>query len=306
MTKHAMTLAAAAWLFGACGAAEDAEPETADATALETTEPESKGVPPILVAIDTLAFTTQDPDDDGVAPGFDLDGIVSADGDPESCGHGDFTSPDGRAGIDNQLATLVPLFELVGIGAAEGLIQGAIEDGGLLLLLQIDGVDDRVDDPEVTVTVRAGTGVPLLGTDGKLLSGQTFELHPETPDSVAEVGSIEGGILRAGPFEATLPILVFGMKYELTIRGARLQAELTEHGGLTNGLFGGGVKLDDLYEVGKIAAADDASVLPAIQAVFSGAGDLDRGEDDSCQQISTALALTAVSAFLFSPPEAQP
>ena len=42
----------------------------------------------------------------GVAPGFDLDGLDSPEGDVASCGHGDLQDPDGRTGVDNQLAKI--------------------------------------------------------------------------------------------------------------------------------------------------------------------------------------------------------
>ena len=54
-----------------------------------------------LTVIDVINFTREDPV--GVAPGFDLDDKVSVSGETDSCGHGDFTSPDGESGIDNQL-----------------------------------------------------------------------------------------------------------------------------------------------------------------------------------------------------------
>ena len=57
----------------------------------------------------TLRFARQDPR--GVSEGFDIDQHVSSSGDPIGCRHADFTSPSGVPGIDNQMATLVPLIE---------------------------------------------------------------------------------------------------------------------------------------------------------------------------------------------------
>src|SRR5690606_32862511 len=90
--------------------------------------------PPRVFVIDTMRFATER--EPGVANGFDLDGVVSDGSDPASCGHADYTSPEGEPGIDNTLASLVPLFELAGIGAAEGLIQNTIVEGGILLMWQ--------------------------------------------------------------------------------------------------------------------------------------------------------------------------
>jgi hypothetical protein len=288
----------------ACGTDQ---PEPSDASAEvagETTEETAGETPPAsptttryLVALDTMGFGVEI--EPGVAPGFDLDNRISKADDETSCGHEDYISPEGTPGIDNQLASIAPLFDLFGIGAAETLIQNAIDEGGLLLLLQIDGVDDLQNDSEVIVTLRAGHGIPLLGTDGLLLSGQTFHLHPDTPDDRAEIASIEEGVLEAGPFAATLPIVVFGIQYELVVEDARLRAVWTEEKGLVSGVFGGQVSLETLYTIGETAAMDDGSVLPAIRAVFQGAGDMAQDEDGACQAVSAALVFTGVSAFFF-------
>jgi hypothetical protein len=258
----------------------------------EPPEPE-----PWLTVVDTMGFAVAD--ENGAVPGFDLDGRTSLEGEAESCGYGDFVDPEGRPGIDNRLATLVPLFELAGIGAAEGLIQGAIKDGGLIIMFQVDGVDDLVNDPEVTLMLRAGTGVPLLGTDGLLLAGQTFDLHPESPDSQAPVARITDGVLEAGPFTARLPVQVFGVSYVLTMHEARIRARWTDEGGLVDGVLGGAVPYAELLEVGRLAAMDDASVLPAIELIFGGALDMNPDAGGNCTRISGAFRFTAVSGFLF-------
>ena len=36
------------------------------------------------------------PDEEGLTWGFDLDGVVSAEGEEDSCGHGDFEDQEGR------------------------------------------------------------------------------------------------------------------------------------------------------------------------------------------------------------------
>ncbi|GMV42172.1 MAG: hypothetical protein AMXMBFR64_38880 [Myxococcales bacterium] len=249
-----------------------------------------------VAAIDTMGFTREA--SPGVARGFDLDGKVSAKGDESTCGHGDLMSPDGLAGVDNQLALLVPLFDLVGIGAVEGLIQGAIEDGGLLLMIQLEGLDDITEDDSVTATLRVGQGKPLLGTDGLLLASQTFRPNPAYPDSPLPGAHVTGGVLHAGPFETRLPIVVFGVHYELTVRNAVLRARVTWDGGLEDGLLGGGVPIADLMAIATVADSADFGVLAAVEMLLNGAGDLVRGADGECAELSAALTFSAVGAFL--------
>ncbi|HIN85711.1 MAG TPA: hypothetical protein EYN06_04450 [Myxococcales bacterium] len=274
----------------ACGAPP--EDVAADSSPIEEIGPETR-----LMVIQTLGFAKIQ--EDGTAPGFDVDGVVSEEGDPKTCGHKDLISPEGTEGIDNQLASLVPLLELAGLGAAEGLLQSTIEDGGILIMIEVDGIDDPYNDDEVSVMVRAGQGVPLLGTDGLVLSGQTFDLHAESPDSQSENARIVDGVLLAGPFEARLPLVVFGMTYELTLYDAQIRTDVTDDGGLANGLMGGGVSISDLYAIGETAAKDDASVLSAIKLVVGGAGDLLPDDEGKCQRISAALEFGAVSAYFY-------
>jgi hypothetical protein len=269
-------------------------------TDTSTTPPDTVTKPqPIsrLVVFDTMSFTKEL--EAGIAPGFNLDGLVSDHADEESCGQLDYTSPEGVPGVDNQLAKLYPFFELVGVGAVEGLIQSVIEEGGLLFMMQFDGIDDFLNDDEISLIIRTGQGVPLLGTDGKILAGQTFHIHPESPDTVTANARIEDGVIYAGPFTATLPLRIFGMDYQLTLFDTQIRAEWTEDGGLTSGIFGGGVSIEELYAIGETAAKDDASVLAAIKILVKDSGDLAPDENGECQQVSAAFSFTSVSAFYF-------
>lgn len=281
---------------------------TSDASEPAVTAPATR-----LFVLDTLAFapelvgTTPGGRVDASAPlmvdGFNLDGVVS-EGPAITCGEADYVSPDGTPGIDSKVSRLLPLFAIVGIGAAEGLLQSTIEEGGILLMVEIGGIDDPKNDGEVTVTIRSGFGKPLLATDGRLLPGQTFHIRPDSLDSVAESGRIEGGVVTAGPIATTLRLRVLGQDYELPVHGAWLRGRLTEDGGLADGALGAGVAIEDLQTIGQIAANDDAGVLRSINTIFADAGDLAPDDAGVCQQISATLAFSAVSAYLFgdSPP----
>lgn len=264
-------------------------PETPEA-------PEGEGIT-LLTAVDTLGFTRSDAP--GIAPGFDLDGRVSDTADATTCRKPDFTSPDGEPGVDNQLATLVPLFETVGIGAVEGLVQDSIEQGGLLIMLELADLHDLENDAQVTARLRLGSGTPLLGTDGLLLSGQTFDVHPASQDVVVENARVVDGVFEGGPLEAVLPIVVFGVEYSLPIHNAHLRARLTYDGGLVDGLLGGEVVIEDILTIASRANNNDQSILPAVRVVLNGRGDLDPDENGLCRRISGTFDFTAVSAYFF-------
>ncbi|MCB9730933.1 MAG: hypothetical protein H6746_20850 [Deltaproteobacteria bacterium] len=250
-----------------------------------------------LVVLDRLGFAPET--SPGVGDGFDLDGRVSGPGDPGGCFEPDLVSPAGLPGVDNKLGTLLPLFAVAGIGAADALLQNSVDEGGLLLMMQIDGVDDLRDDDSVTITVRTGQGKPLMATDGLILPGQTFHLRPDSPDTRTESGRIEGGILTAGPVDTWLRVRVLGLDYELPVHGAWIRGRVTEEGGLADGVIGAGVAITDLQKIGD----RDSAVGGAMELLFAEGGDLAPDATGACQQVSASLAFTAVSAFLFEDPE---
>ena len=255
----------------------------------------------VLTVLDSLNFARAEK---GVVPGFNIDGKVSKNGDLDSCEKGDFVAPWGTEGVDNQFAKLVPLIEASGLGAAEGLLATVIKDGGLLIVVQIDGVDDRLNDDDVTLTIRLGSGTPLLGTDGLVLSGQTFGLHPDSPETSAPAKIVDGVVITE-PFETTLPIVVFGVGYKLAMKRAQVRARITEDGGLVEGVLGGGVPVESIYEIAKKAENGQKGLEELISAVVGSAGDMKKDpETGQCMEVSAGLTFTAVSAFLDKAPAA--
>ena len=84
------------------------------------------GVPEdtVVLVITSLHFTRETSPTE--SEGFDLDRVSSTNSDRQGCGHADYTSADGTAGIDNAFAALVPVLESIGAGAVESLINDAI------------------------------------------------------------------------------------------------------------------------------------------------------------------------------------
>lgn len=242
-----------------------------------------------------LAFTRQEPE--GVAPGFDLDGRVSADSDSRSCGKPDFVSPDGVPGIDNQLALLVPDVEMLVGNAVDGLVQGAINDGQLVILFEMMGVDDFADDPCVNLRVEVGVkDPPSLGTDGVIEAWQTYDVDPATEVSRAEAARIDGGVLTAGPFELAVPIAIFDVAFTLHFHRAFFRFAIAEDGTMS-GHLGGGLDPDEIVAgVGQGAGLQD--IVPAMGVVMRASADLAQNDEGKCEQISAAFAFTATPGFL--------
>jgi hypothetical protein len=279
------------------------EPVTAPPDAAAETATDIARTPPAepsrLFVLDTVGFTRVQKG--GIAPGFDVDGVVTqGTGDPKTCGKPDFTAPDGTPGIDNQFATLVPLIEASGLQAFEGLLQASIDNGGVLILLQLDGWDGSADDAAVTLTVRAGHGAPLLGTDKKLLTGQTFHLRPDSPERAAKNARVKGFQLDTDAFDLDLPVQVFGKLYVLEVRNARIRLHLRDDGRVDEGLLGGGITFASIAKIAKTGAEDQPSIVDMVQALTDGAGDLAPDANGVCTQISAALAFQGAPGFLYA------
>lgn len=285
-----------ATLSGAC---DEGEPLALDDPPGPVTiiEGEGTAAAPMAMAIDTLGFSRET--ESGVAPGFNLDGRISTAADQETCGNGDFTSPDGVPGVDNQLAVLTPLFDLVGLGAIEDLVQRSIEEGGLLIMYELSDVEDFGNDDSVTLQLKIGKGTPLLGTDGLLLSGQTFRESPDYPPVDMPNAKIVDGVLTAGPFDVGLPIQVFGVDYALDIKGTNFRAELTYDGGLAQGMLGGAVPMANLWALADIASMEAGGIIEAVTLILDGIADLAPDDKGVCTAMSGTFQFSAVSAFFY-------
>lgn len=169
--------------------------------------------------VTTLGFILHSPD--GTIEGFDVDGATSTGlfTDGTGCGLADQFDSTCHAGIDNNLApTFESIVELTG-DAVDGLLRMAINDGSLLIIFRLEGVDDPWNDPDVTVRLYKGTGRPQLATTGRIAPSQTFEVDPWTP-STEGPGRIENGVFYGGPFEAVIPLKIFGVSSNIRLHNA--------------------------------------------------------------------------------------
>ena len=146
--------------------------------------------------------------------------------------------------------------------------------------------------------MKIGNGVPLLGTDGLLLSGQTFHESDEYAATPLSNAKIEDGVLTAGPFDTALPITVFGVNYALSVNDGYLRAELTYDGGMVEGLLGGAVPMEDLWDIAAIANEEAGGIMDAVTLILQGIPDMFPDADGNCQAMSGTFEFTAVSAFL--------
>lgn len=231
----------------------------------------------------------------GTTRGFNLDSTVS-DGDTAiGCGQNDFLSPEGGEGIDNQFALLLPIIEAAGGSALPLLVQSAINEGDLLILVTFEGLDDPLNDDDVTLTIARAQGTTLLGSNRLILPWQTFSL--DTSESMTR---IEGAVLQDGVLTATssalnLPIFVFGFRFEVTLNNALLRGVM-EGDQLVEMMVGGAITLDNVLDIARTPGIQDR--IPAL--IESVGGSLtDSTVNESCDAFSVTATMYTIPAFLY-------
>ncbi len=243
-----------------------------------------------------LRFAGEEPK--GIAFGFNLDGYVSTERDDRACSVPDFASPNGEEGIDNQLATLLPIIDLAAEGALQALLQTSVNEGRLLIFIELN----ETVEGGYHVRLRRGEDTPLLGTDGYILPSQTMALHIESELGETSKVTREGNVFTAGPFNFLLPAQVFEVLYIVNLRNAMIRFEVTDEGFIKGGVAGGGIELPELF---KILSVADQRVGPnnSLEKLLGDAvrefADLERGPDGKCNQISVSMQFEGVPAYIW-------
>lgn len=230
----------------------------------------------------------------GQSEGFDLDGRQHPMGDTASCGRPDFTAPDGRTGIDNQLSELATVLDQLTQNAVDPLIQAAINNGQLLLGVVVQNVDDTRNDDCVELVFQRIQGQATIGNDGFLNPGQTFDAIRANPPSHVQ-GRIRNGVIEAGPFELALPVTALDARFTLNLHNARVRLELGKDRSM-HGVMGGGISVAELSEtVGTLTIP--SGQMSAVRGILRTIADLDR-VGTRCNQFSAAITFDARGAFV--------
>jgi len=175
-----------------------------------------------------------------IANGMNLDGKV---------GPNDFTSPEGEAGIDNQMFRVlgcVPIYR-----GPDGLLwfldtKFIKTQAYSRLLVELTGVDNLTNDPEVDVHLYRGID-PLMGdaTGENTMAGGTEHIDERFGKKYERhfKGRIENGVLITEPTDILMP---WGQQpRNLLIHAARMRMNLTGDG--AKGMLGGYTDVDSWY-----------------------------------------------------------
>ena len=242
---------------------------------------------------------------DGVVWGLNIDGFTSANTDPNGCYKEDLVDPNGTPGIDNAFSALIPALESTEAVALESLVQDSINNGNLLLMVEIKGVDNWQNDDCVDVSIWRGQGTPLIGTDGTLMTHQSFFKDLSMPNSHIENMKIVDGVLVASPLDVELPVQVLDEKLNFELQDGGIHIQLTADG-FMSGFFTGAVPITALTD---ITSLPDVNLPEIVQDVVRSAADLYPQEDGTCSGISVAFEYQALPSFFTleeSLPESEP
>jgi hypothetical protein len=227
---------------------------------------------------------------DGVTNSVDLDG---GDG---GCDQDDYVSPTGESGVDNSFGSLIPILELTEGAAIEVYIQNLINNGEVLIMLEMEDVDDPHEDECVNFNLLRGLGEPTVGTDKIIESGQTFDRNLELPQSRAEGQSITGGVLQASPLEFRLPFQIFDIQLEFVLHGSTLRFEQGVDGHHT-GIVAGGLYISEIVDF--VSGRDDIDIGDLITDFVTSKADLWPDESGQCQGISVVFEFKAKPAVFY-------
>lgn len=239
--------------------------------------------------IDSLQFGRIE---SNVSEGFDLDDLIGM-----QCARRDYTDPEGRPGIDNALAGLLPVVEAQAVGGQrlDYLLEDSIAAGQILLAFELAGIDDASDDGCVGVRMRRLSGEPLLGTDNLLLGGQT--LYPDGSAPISDLGTavMSEGRLETDAADIVLPVSILDARFTLNVRDGRVRILRVSEDRI-EGVIAGGIDIEEILAV--VATLNIPSGLMATaEALIRTNADLAL-VDGACSQLSAVLVFTAVPGFV--------
>lgn len=244
-------------------------------------------------------FSMTAPDENGHVAGFNLDGQDTPDGDPAHCGKGDFTDAEGRTGIDNQFADLWEVVEPLVGEATEALIQGAVNEGRILMTIELEGVDNFQNDDEVYVHIFRGRMTPDIGNLGLISPNQTIYVDESFPSPEPVRASIVNGHLEVNQTVIYLPVDILDAYFEMRIDNASLRMRIADDGSF-EGYFGGIVDLD--YVFSELLQTNASQEAELVQPIFYTYADMNKSED-GCSHVSAAFGFSGTPAFVVRYPE---
>ncbi len=256
------------------------------------------------------------------AYGLNLDGTSDGRATPTTCEHKKFEGLSGEPAVDNELYRVLGCqrywrYDTRTSGEAIKDVfdydQGSpgnkqLASGGENTLLEIRGVDDRRNDPEVEVFLASGQSAPIIGQDNRPVGWTTQFVDPNPRWQARVKGRIENGILHTDTFDFKLKRRYNSATGHYEMRGARMRLELTENGG-ARGVIGGYFPVESTFWFRpgwfgrNLAVGGKHNCAGWYKALFDAADGYPDPETGQCTTISGALAVEFIPAFVRPSPK---
>jgi hypothetical protein len=238
-----------------------------------------------------------------VGYGMNLDGTPDGKATPKTCAHEKFTSPEGEK-VDNQMARVL------------GCTYGWRKDGfnksfmgrefellhGNRILVEITGVNDERNDPDVQIAIYKGLDRLVSTAPGKYVPFLNQRIDARQPRFTHRTrGKIVDGVLITDPIpRADFSVTWLTVPAERRLKDLRLKLKLTDTGG--EGYFGGYEDMKIWWNLfAKTAALPDAGKFSAsglYRAMVRYADGFPEPATGQCTAISAQYKVTAVRALI--------
>ena len=237
--------------------------------------------------------------------GRNLDGDVQGNATATTCQHEQFVDPAGAPGIDNQLYRV--------LGCHAGWKKGgpliAFQDDFIIsdskffrILLEVSGIDDRVNDPEVLVSVYRGRDdVVREDLTARAVPWQTQTVDDRHPEFITRHrGSIKGGVLYTQDGLIRTPMIRVTTPSDFRING---HFEINLAADRAEGMLVGYHNIETFWKDYRHTGMGGASVVvqtgPSTYKALKRYADGDRDPDTGqCRAISAAYNVVATAVFL--------
>ena len=242
--------------------------------------------------------------------GMNLDGTADGAGSDKTCAHENFEGVDGTPGVDNQMYRLLGcVYGFRSYGQFEvNANENRKSNGNGMTLIEVTGVDDDKNDPDVTVNIYRAIDQYTLDGGGQFTAWASYRI--DAPGGVPRYnstvkGRIENGVVITESGDANLPFYGNYTYMNQLVRDMRMKLELGDDGASAKGMVAGYYDVDQLmfYVTGlgpiqSTAISDCPSIYAAADKLADGYKDPKTGK---CTALSSAFNFKAVSAFIIHP-----
>jgi len=231
-----------------------------------------------------------------VSIGANLDGRVS---------RGNFTSPDGTRGIDNNLLRATGCNLGVKDYGDSKLAEKSLRSQTAPTVIELTGVESFVNDDDVTLRVYAAAQSVDLAANGDALPFASIDVDPDPRYSAQVKAKIRNGVLTTEPFAFTLREKESVVETYNGFIDTRFKIRFNPDGSMAGEVSGYQTleSLDYTYRHFSQAAADfSATSCPAMISAIHGMADGGRDpRTGRFSAISSAYRFSAVPVFLIHP-----